>query len=153
MILTHICLRRSETPQRAISKKGWLPLFASQLIVKMKDSIKQILPLWELKEGELRQIYSSAWEVGDSYVIKVYSDKAQLERNIKISTILASCNIPVAEIVPTKTEEKYVEYRNAFFLLSKKLQGSNLVDFKDRETARKMGCAIARSEYLISVTF
>lgn len=110
----------------------------------MKDSIKQILPLWELKEDELRQIYSSAWEVGDSYVIKVYSDKVQLERNIKISTILAGCNIPVAEIMPTKTGEKYVEYQNTYFLLSKKLQGSNLVDFKDRETARKMGCAIAR---------
>ena len=115
VILPYIRLRRSETPQRAISKKGWLPLFASQLIVKMKDSIKQILPLWELKEDELRPIYSSAWEVGNSYVIKVYSDKVQLERNIKISTILAGCNIPVAEIVPTKTEKNTSNTGTLFF--------------------------------------
>ena len=79
-----------------------------------------------------------------SYVIKVYDDKTQLERNIKISEILLDCAIPVAKIVLTKTGEKYVEYKNSYFLMSKKLRGSNISDRKDKTVAWKMGCAIAQ---------
>ena len=64
------------------------------------------MPLWGMEIRELSQIYTTAWEVNHSYVMKAYSDKSQLERNIRISEILAGCNIPVAEIVPTKTGEK-----------------------------------------------
>ena len=74
----------------------------------MKTTIEEILPLWELENEQLIQIYSSAWELNHSYVIKMYDDRKQLERNIQISTILSACNIPVAEIVPVKTGEKYV---------------------------------------------
>ena len=84
------------------------------------------------------------WEINHSYVIKIYDNKNQLERNIKISTILSDCNIPVAEIVLTKTGEKYAAHKNAYFLMSKKLRGSNISDLKDKEMAHKMGCAIAQ---------
>lgn len=111
---------------------------------KMKEIIEQILPLWEIGNRQLLQIYPSAWEVNHSYVIKVYDNKNALERNIKIMTILLECNIPVAEIVPTKTGEKYAECNDVFFLLSKKLQGSNISNIKDKTMAWKMGCAIAQ---------
>ncbi|HBA46490.1 MAG TPA: hypothetical protein DCZ91_01535 [Lachnospiraceae bacterium] len=111
---------------------------------KMKERIEQILPLWGMETRQLTQIYSSAWEVNHSYVMKAYSDKGQLERNIKITEILAGCNIPVAEIVPSGAGEKYVAYENFYFFLSRKLQGSNITDLKNKEIARKMGCAIAR---------
>lgn len=88
---------------------------------KMKEIIEQILPLWGIENGQLLQIYPSAWEVNHSYVIKVYDDKKQLERNIKISEILLDCAIPVAKTVLTKAGEKYVEYKNIYFLMSKKL--------------------------------
>ncbi len=68
-----------------------------------KEIIEQILPLWGIKKKQLLQIYPSAWEINHSYVIKVYDDKKQLERNIKISEILLDCNIPVAKMVHTKT--------------------------------------------------
>ncbi|MDE6420278.1 MAG: phosphotransferase [Lachnospiraceae bacterium] len=110
----------------------------------MKEMIEQILPLWEMENKQLEQIYPSAWEVNHSYVIKMYEDKKQLERNIKISEILSDCNIPVATIVLTKTGQKYAAHQNNYFLLSKKLQGSNITDLKDRTMARKMGCAIAQ---------
>lgn len=54
---------------------------------KMKEKIEQILPLWGIENGHLLQIYSSAWEINHSYVIKVYDDKKQLERNIRIFDI------------------------------------------------------------------
>ncbi|MBD5556455.1 MAG: phosphotransferase [Roseburia sp.] len=111
---------------------------------KMKEIIEQILPLWGIENKRLLQIYPSAWEINDSYVIKVYDDKKQLERNIKISEILLDCAILVAKTVLTKTGEKYVEYKNSYFLMSKELQGSNISDIKDKTIAWKMGCAIAQ---------
>ncbi|MDE6233234.1 MAG: phosphotransferase, partial [Lachnospiraceae bacterium] len=90
------------------------------------------------------QIYPSAWEINHSYVIKVYDDKKQLERNIKISEILLDCTIPVAKTVLTKTGEKYIEYKNIYFLMSKKLRGSNISDIKDKTIAWEMGCSIAQ---------
>lgn len=110
----------------------------------MRERIEQVLSLWGMEIRQLAQIYTTTWEVNHSYVMKVYSDKSQLERNIKISEILAGCNIPVAEIVPARTGEKYVEQEGFCFFLSRKLQGSNVTDIKDKEMARKMGCAIAR---------
>ena len=110
----------------------------------MKKIIEQVLSFWGIENRQLWQIYPSAWEINYSYVIKVYDDKKQLESNIKISEILWDCNIPVAEIVRTKTGEKYVEYKNIYFLMSKKLQGNNISDIKDKAMARKMGCAIAQ---------
>lgn len=110
----------------------------------MKEVIEQILPLWGIEAGEVLQIYSSAWEVNHSYIIKVYKDRKQLERNIIILTILAGCNVPVAEIVPTKAGEKYAEYENFFYLMSKKLEGNHISDIKHIKMAREMGRAIAQ---------
>ena len=111
---------------------------------KMKERIEQILPLWNLENRHVSQIYSSAWEINHSYVIKVYHNKSQLEKNIKISTILLECNIPVAKIVPTQAGENYVVRQNTYFLMSKKLPGSNISNRKDTAMAYKMGCAIAQ---------
>lgn len=110
----------------------------------MKETIRQLLPLWGITDGRLTQIYPSAWTVGDTHVLKVYHDRQQLERNIHLSTVLLHCGIPVAEIICTEDGGKYVSHQNAFFLLSKKLPGSNITDLKDQNMARKMGCAIAR---------
>lgn len=110
----------------------------------MREKIEQILSFWGLKSEQILQIYSSAWEIDHSYVIKVYDNKNQLERNIKISNILSECHIPVAEIVSTQAGENYVEHQNSYFLLTKKLPGSNISDVKNETMARKMGEAIAR---------
>lgn len=110
----------------------------------MREMIEQILPLWGIENGQLSQIYPSAWVIDDSYVIKVYDDKNQLERNIKASKILLGCGVPVAEILSTKMGEEYVERQNAYFLMSKKMKGSNISDIKDTKMAWEMGGAIAR---------
>lgn len=111
---------------------------------KMKEAIEEILSLWGIEKEHLLQIYPSAWEINCFYVIKIYDNRNQLERNIKISTILSDCNIPVAEIVLTKTGEKYAAHKDTYFLMSKKLRGSNISNLKDKEMAHKMGCAIAQ---------
>ena len=110
----------------------------------MKKIIERVLSLWGIENKQLLYVYSSAWEINNSYVIKKYDNEEQLKRNIKILTILSDCDIPVSEIVLTKTGEKYIEYGNTYFLMSRKLQGSNITDIKDKVMAYKMGCAIAQ---------
>lgn len=110
----------------------------------MEELITQVLPLWGIEIRQLTQIYSSAWELNHSYVIKVYHDQDQLERNIRISALLIDCHIPVARIIPTKTGDKYAQYQNIYFQMSEKLQGSNIFDRNDSELIRKMGRAIAQ---------
>ena len=110
----------------------------------MKKTIEQLLPLWGMKNRQVTQIYPSAWEIVPSHVIKIYYDKDQLERNIRISSILADCRIPVAQITNTQTGEQYAAAQDAYFLMSEKLPGSNLFDLQDKKTAYEMGRAIAR---------
>ncbi len=111
---------------------------------KMKEKIEKVLPLWEIECRQLLQIYPSVWEINHSYVIKVYRDKEQLERNIKISEILSDCEIPVAKTVPTALGDQYAECQGHYFWISKKLKGSNISNMKDKAVAREMGCAIAQ---------
>lgn len=110
----------------------------------MKEQIKQVLSLWGIEDRQIVQIYTSAWEVNGQYVIKVYDEKNQLERNISILTILSECDIPVAEIIPTMLGAKYVEFNGKFYFISKKLMGSNNADIRDTRLVRQMGSAIAR---------
>lgn len=109
----------------------------------MKEQIEQVLSSWGMENGHIVQIYTSAWEVNSQYVIKIYDEKDQLERNLNILTILSECNIPVAEIVPTMTGNQYVENNGKYYFVSKKLVGSNSTDIRDVELARHMGAAIA----------
>lgn len=111
---------------------------------KMKEIIEQVLPLWGMEEGEILQVYPSAWEWNHLYIIKVYKDRDQLERNIKISRALSDCGIPVGAPVATKTGESFAVYQDKYFLMTEKLQGSNLSDVKDKTIAWEMGRAIAR---------
>lgn len=111
---------------------------------KMKEILEQTLPLWGIEIRQLLQIYPSAWEINHSHVIKIYDNQKQLERNIKISTVLSDCGIPVADIIPTRTGDKYAAHENTYFLLTKKLQGNNISDRKDRTAIHKMGYAIAQ---------
>lgn len=85
----------------------------------MKDIIQQILPLWGIENRQLLQIYPSAWEINDSYVIKVYDDKKRLERNLKITEILFHCTIPVAKIVLTKTGKNMQSIKTYIFFCQK----------------------------------
>lgn len=111
---------------------------------KMKEVIEEILSVWGMERRQIVQIYSSAWEIGASYVIKRYDDREQMERNSRIAELLSGCGIPVAKPVPALNGEKFAAHQGAYFLMSKKLRGNSLSHRKDQETAYKMGRAVAR---------
>ena len=67
-----------------------------------------------------------------------------LERNIKISTILEDMNIPVGKIIPTRDNTTFFRDEKYYYVLQKKLYGSNIVSVKDAlAIAFEMGKIIA----------
>ncbi len=97
-----------------------------------------ILTNWNLQDNEIKQIYDTAWQVGDDYVLKVYQDEKMLKRNLKMLQLLAKQDIPVAQIVPSCDGAPYVTDNGSFYFLSRRLAGSNITQLDD-------GCGIARS--------
>lgn len=108
--------------------------------VEMQEDIMQVLKNWEITNREIEQIYPSAWLIGKSFVLKVYDNYEMLERNVKIMKVLLGQNIPVAKVIPTVSNVVYAEENGAFFIMTERLPGSNLVQFdKNYEMATQMG--------------
>lgn len=112
--------------------------------IKMPDKIKEILTHWGLEASEIKQIYDTTWQIGEDYVLKVYSDKEGLERNIKVLQILEQMKIPVGKLVPVNDNKPYVQQENKLYFLSEKLEGKNIIQIgNDSSLAEKMGSIIA----------
>lgn len=94
---------------------------------KMNENIKKILELWNINE-ELKQIYDTAWSVGNSYIIKAYNDLGKLNRNITIMKTLLEHGIPVAHIINTPDGHAYIEFDGKYYLLMSKLSGSHILN-------------------------
>lgn len=106
--------------------------------------INKVLSHWGLENDKIKQIYDTAWQVGDRYVLKVYQDPEMLERNLKVLTILENMNIPVGGVMAAIDGNQSVSEDGLFYFLSKKLSGSNLVRIVNVKTlALQMGEIIA----------
>ena len=111
---------------------------------EMKETVNKVIKSWNVGKSEIKQIYDTAWQVGDDYILKVYEDVNMLERNIKIITILDDMDIPVGGIITTNDNKTYVNDDTHYFILSEKLPGSNIVSMKgNMDVAYKMGEIIA----------
>lgn len=108
------------------------------------ETIKKILISWGLKDQNIKQIYDTAWQIGEDYVLKIYHDLDALKRNLEIIRILDSMDIPVGKIIPDQNGEQYIIYEDVYYFLSQKLEGSNLVQISENDSlALKMGGIIA----------
>lgn len=108
----------------------------------MEDRIKAVLSHWNVEADKVTQIYDTAWQIDENYILKVYKSLSMLERNIKIITILDSMNIPVGTIISTKEHKNFAKDDYNFYILTEKLPGNNIVDL-NHEIAIKMGEIIA----------
>lgn len=111
---------------------------------QMNDKINKILYHWGLQNRKIKQIYHTAWQVGDDYVLKLYHNKEMLERNLKILRVLDEMRIPVGQIVPTYENAQYVSSDDIFYFLSKRLSGSRIIQIENvRNLAFMMGGIIS----------
>lgn len=111
----------------------------------MNHKILQIIKEWNIEEKEIKQIYDSVWQIGERAVLKSYKDVNMLQRNIKILTMLDSVGIPVGSIIPTKNEKDYAKDDDHYYIITKKLRGSNITDIhKNMDIASEMGRVLAK---------
>ncbi len=111
----------------------------------MKSIIEKIVRNWEVSEATLKQVYDSAWQVGEYFILKVYDNVGALDRNIKMLTILDDMDIPVSRIVRTNFEAVYVNEGDKYYILTEKLRGNNIVQLHEvPDIGIKMGDIIAR---------
>ncbi len=112
---------------------------------QMKEVIEKVLENWNVSEATVKQVYDSAWQVGEEFVLKVYDNVEALNRNIKMLSILGHMSIPVSGLVRTKTGAAYVNEEDNYYILTEKLKGNNIVQLCEiLDVGNRMGTIIAR---------
>lgn len=96
----------------------------------MKDFVEdsQILTNWGILNESVKQIYSSAWEIGDKYILKTGTNFDWLKSNLSLIKVLADFNIPVASIIKTIDGADYIIKDDTYYFLSKKIKGEHIKD-------------------------
>jgi Ser/Thr protein kinase RdoA (MazF antagonist) len=90
--------------------------------------ISGILTSWNISNLPIRQIYISAWDIGDKYILKTGDNFNWLENNISIINALSKENIPVASIINTMDGLDYIVDNNKYFFLCKKIDGEHITN-------------------------
>lgn len=118
----------------------------------MNFNVQKIINEWAIEEKDVRQIYDSAWQVGENTVLKTYKDVNMLQRNIKVLNILDRMGIPVGGIVLTKDKKTYARDNEYYYILTNKLSGSNITDIhKNTVITSEMGCVLAKLHKVFKV--
>ena len=111
---------------------------------EMNKNVLKILWEWNIENTEIKQIYDSAWQVGEEYVLKVYDNPENLERNIRFISILSGLGIPVGGFVNTCDDRSYAKDGGNYYILTQRLEGSPVVSSSQLEKlAHPMGRIIA----------
>lgn len=111
----------------------------------MEDN--QILMNWNISNEPIQQIYSTAWQVGENYILKAGSNLKWLNNNLSIINALSNYNIPVASIIKTIDGLDYIFKDDTYYFLSKKIKGNHISDmFTDnyKELSYLIGQVVGR---------
>lgn len=88
--------------------------------------IKELIKEWNIECAPI-QIYHSAWNINDLYVLKIYDNVDTLHRNITMMQTLYKTGIPVPRVIALDDGRDYLEREKSFYLLTTKLKGKNIV--------------------------
>lgn len=113
--------------------------------VMMQERVEELIKEWGIEDSAVVQIYDSAWKIGEDYILKVYGNAEDWERNMKICNLLEQRGVPVAKVERTAGKEKYVLQEGKYYVLTVKLPGNNIVEFdKEFSLAGKLGQALGK---------
>ena len=93
----------------------------------MEKTIIEILRFWNIND-EIHQVYSSAWSIGNKYILKAYDNQGNLEKNITIMRTLTEADVPAARPVQTLDGLDYINTNDKYYVLFNKLQGTHVTD-------------------------
>lgn len=96
----------------------------------MKEFIEdnKILNNWGISNESVKQIHSSAWDIGGKHILKTGTNFAWLNCNLSLIKVLAAHDIPVASIIKTIDGADYITKDNSYYFLSKKIRGEHIDD-------------------------
>lgn len=94
--------------------------------------MEEIVKEWNLKDCP-KQIYHSTWSVKETYVLKEYSDRNLLLRNIQMHKTLREAGVTVPEICPLADGKEFYVKNDKMYLLTTKLKGKNIIDIDQLE--------------------
>ena len=100
---------------------------------------------WNIEACKAVQIYDTAWQIGDKYILKIYNDVNMLERNIKILSILGDMNIPIGRLIFISENTAFAKDDQYYYIISEKLNGSHVVSLQQMPSiGMEMGRIIAK---------
>ena len=89
------------------------------------ETINKILSLFGVKHSDnITQVYKSAWNIDDKYILKRNTDSAQFDKSILFSNLLIEKKLPVARFYKTTEGKDYVLFDDAYFCLMNKIKRS-----------------------------
>ncbi|MDD4164451.1 MAG: phosphotransferase [Eubacteriales bacterium] len=90
----------------------------------METKIENILSKFVVSiPSSITQIYRSAWDIDDTYVLKTNDDKSQLDKSIMLNQLLLSEGVPVIEFIYSTNGKPYVYLDGKYWCLMKKIKG------------------------------
>jgi adenylate kinase family enzyme len=92
------------------------------------------------------QIYRSAWNIDDNYVLKTNENHVEFDKSIKLARLLLSENVPVIEYINTTDGEPYVFADNKYWCLMKRIKGTVFDPFigEPKQNGIVLGKAVAK---------
>jgi len=87
-----------------------------------KKSIYKVMNKWGIN-GNLSQVYPSAWSIDNSYVIKTGQNFYYLNKNIYFMDQLEKSSLNTPVIVKTRKDEKYLSVKGKYYFITQKLPG------------------------------
>jgi Ser/Thr protein kinase RdoA (MazF antagonist) len=92
--------------------------------------IEELLKEWKIDCIPV-QIYHSAWNINNSYVLKAYDNPKVLQRNIVMMKTLHEAGIPVPKIIKLPDKRNYLTHNGMMYVLTTKLDGKNIVNLNE----------------------
>ena len=90
----------------------------------MDNNFENILSLFGICEPlEIKQIYKSAWSIGDDFVLKTSGNQVEFDKSIKLTRLLLSEGVPVIEYIDTTDGKPYVFADDKYWCLMKRING------------------------------
>jgi len=83
-----------------------------------------LLQFGVIDTSAITQVYKSAWNIGDEYVLKSNANLNELIKSIRLAELLFSENIPVIEYIGAINGEQYVFAEDKYWCLMKRIKGT-----------------------------
>lgn len=91
----------------------------------MRIKLNDILSNFGVSDPKsIEQIYRSAWDIDDTYVLKTNDEKNQLDKSILLNRLLNSEGVPAIEYIDTTDGRPYTYFDDKYWCLMKKIKGT-----------------------------